>query len=1191
MKLDRRLIHLAWQARVALLGAIASGLAGGLLLIAQAWLLTGVLGDVFLANLTLQDVRTPLAWLLALIILRGALAWISDISASHAAARIKGELRKKVLEHLFARGPAHLRDEQTGEITHTITEGIETLDAYFAQYLPQIALSALIPLAICLVTFSIDPLSGLILLLTGPLIPFFMVLIGSQADAETKKQWQLLSRLSARFLDALQGLTTLKLLGRSKAFANELAHTNEQYRQKTMDVLRVTFLSALALELLATLSTALVAVQMGLRLLYGYISFEQAFFVLLLAPEFYAPLRQLGLRFHAGMAGAAAGGRIFALLEQPANVLRDACSVDSEPQHLSYSTQHATRNTLHFDHVSYTYPDGTSAITDLTFSLQPSTLTILTGPTGSGKSTIVNLLLGFIQPTSGQITRPSTFDLQPFGRLRASSSTNGLPPPIAWVPQTPYLFHDTVAANLRLVNPAASDAELIAAAQLAHADEFIRALPQGYETVIGERGERLSGGQAQRLALARAFLMDAPIVILDEPTAHLDALTEAAILASAHRLAANRIVLIITHRPATIAAADQVIRLKVESLKVEGLQVEKLHVESSPDLRPFDRLRAGTATFDLQLANLQPSNLQPATWLLSFLTPLAPRVLLSALLGFATIAAGVGLMGTSAYVIAAAALHPSIAALQVAIVGVRFFGLSRGVLRYLERLVSHDTTFRVLGRLRVWFYRAVEPLSPVALTDIHSGDLLGRAIGDINLLENFYVRSAAPPLVALLVAGVVSLIVGAFAWHLALALLVMLICQGLLIPLLLQTLGKTPGRQLLTARSHLNVLVVDALQGMADLLACRASERWQANIDAASQAVLAVQARMAQLNGLQNALGVGLSNLGMLLVVTLAIPLVNAGELEGVWLPVLALIALTSFEAVLPLPQAAAHLEAHRQSAARLLALAAQQPTGIAPVASTPIATPFTLNAEHISFTYPSISLSPYLPIFPALTDISFTLPPGKRLAIVGPSGSGKTTLLNLILGFLTPTSGHLSPSNLQPITAAISQRTYLFSDTIRANLLLARPDATPEQIEQAARAAQIHTWITSLPQGYDTWVGEHGLRISGGERQRVGIARALLQDAPLLLLDEPTANLDTATEAALLDALHVLMSERSVIWVTHRLVGMEWMDEILVLDGGRVVERGTHAELLSIGGRYSQMWQAQGELSNNFDSSFSSHE
>lgn len=1180
MKLDPRLLRLALLGRAALFFAILSGFVGGLLLIIQARVLTNVIDGVFLDGLTLGDVRNLLGILIVIVCSRSVFSLLGEVAANRVAGRVKVVLRHRLLAHIFELGPAHIREMQSGEFTHILSEGIESIDSYYSQYLPQVVLAVLIPASILFFILPLDLLSGFLLLLTGPLIPFFMTLIGSQADVQTKKQWQSLSRLSARFLDALQGLTTLKLLGRSKDFAAELAHASERYRQITMKVLRVTFLSSLTLEWLATISTALVAVQVGLRLLYGYINFEQAFFVLLLTPEFYLPLRTLGACFHAGMAGVAAGERIFQVLGQKTDVQSKIYSATSMVNQIAENTQY----TIRFERVSYTYPNGPQVLHNVTFDLQPSILTVLTGPTGSGKSTLVNLLLGFIQPTSGQIlverpTLPSTFDLSSGCSSYASNEIHRQQIPIAWVPQHPYLFNETVAANLRLVCPDASQADLIAAAQLAQADEFIQALPQGYDTVIGERGIRLSGGQMQRLALARAFLMNAPILVLDEPTAQLDSNTEALILRNLKHLAMERIVLLITHRPAAIAIAEQVIRLDVKCSQNKSFSAQP----SQPS--DFDFQRSTLSSPGFRASPFPSPNIHPLSWLSSLLIPFSGRIVLSVLLGFAAIVAGIGLMSTSAYILAAAALHPSIAALQVAIVGVRFFGLSRGVFRYLDRLISHDTTFRVLAHLRNWFFRTIEPLAPAGLTDIHSGDLLERVIADINTLENFYVRSVAPPLVAMLVGLMTSLLLWLFDPRLAVALLFFLILQGFASPTVLHSLAKSPGRQLVETRACLNVLLVDALQGMADLLACRAAEYWKVRVSVVSHKILAVQARMAHLRGLQKAFGVLLSNLALWTIVVLAIPLTSKGLFGGVWLPVLALIALTSFDAILPLPLAAAHLESHRQAAARLLTLAVQPPVVTEPSASSQLHLPITINANDLSFTYPRCDSS----FQPTLQGITFALPPGKRLAIVGPSGAGKTTLLNLLLRFYDlpkqsassfclnnlPFSAYSSTFLHQHI-AVISQHTYLFCATIRENLLLACPNAIDEQLDRAVHAAQLDMWIASLPQGYDTWIGEHGLCISGGERQRIAIARALLQDAPLLLLDEPTAHLDTLTEQAVLGDLHNLIGDRSVLWATHRLVGMEWMDEIIVLDGGCIIERGTHAELLTTGERYSQMWNMQ---------------
>ena len=582
MKLDRRLLSLAQDARILLAIALLAGAIAGVATVAQARFLSQIIDRAFLGAADLGQLGAPLRWFFLAILVRAAAAYGSDVAAIQVAAQVKQALRQRLLDHLFALGPLHARAERTGELAVVVTEGIDALDAYFSQYLPHLALAVLIPVAILAFVLPRDPLSGVVLFLTAPLIPLFMILIGSLADALTRQQWQTLSRLGAHFFDVLQGLPTLKLFGRSREQIAVIAQISERYRATTMGILRVTFLSALVLEWLATISTAVVAVTVGLRLLYGQLPFEQAFFVLILAPEFYQPLRSLGARFHAGAAGTEAAQRIFALLAiQPAlaaeTTAPDAAAIDhrskppiDEPQPSSSGAIHAasqpaTRRgslsspdarqlppAIAFEDVSYTYPAARSpALAGLTFTIPAGRITALVGPSGGGKSTIAHLLLRFLEPERGRIT----LDGAPLSAVAADAWRAR----VAWVPQLPYLFHDTIAANILLARPDASRDAVIAAARLAHAHEFIAALPAGYDTVIGERGARLSGGQAQRLALARAFLKDAPFLILDEASSHLDPEHAAALDDCIQRLAMNRTILIIAHRLNTVRRADQIV--------------------------------------------------------------------------------------------------------------------------------------------------------------------------------------------------------------------------------------------------------------------------------------------------------------------------------------------------------------------------------------------------------------------------------------------------------------------------------------------------------------------------------------------------------------------------------------------------------------------------------------------------------
>ena len=791
---------------------IALSALGGLVIVLQAYLLSASVDRVFLGGASrspgLGEVRTLLFLLLGVIFLRALLTWGRDTAAHRLAALIKLDLRDRLFAHLLAQGPLAGAREQTGEQTAVLTEGIESLEAYFAEYLPQLFVSALIPLTILLVILPADPLSGLVLLLTAPLMPLFMILIGRSAERLTERQFKQLSRMSGHFLDILQGLTTLKQLGQSKRQARNIAAISDQFRETTMSVLRVAFLSALVLELLATLSVAIIAVSIGLRLLAGNLTFALGFFILILAPEFYLPLRQLGQRFHAGMSGTAAAVRIYAMLETTSGEL---AAGNSERRPAPSLAEPLGETAIHLRHISVTYPDRERpALDDVSLTIEAGQTVALTGPSGAGKSTLAALLLRFVEPDAGQI--------RVGGRDLATIDAAQWRAQIAWVPQAPALFQGSIAGNIRLARPGASMDELTAAARLAHLHDFIRTLPAGYETEVGERGLRLSGGQVQRLALARAFLKDAPLLILDEPAAHLDAQTEAELQEATRTLMAGRTVLVIAHRRRTMETADQIIRLengKIAASHQRSTITDQHDIPDSQFSFPTPQSPLPNPHFPIS-SPPRPSAQSTLRRLLSFLKPYTARIALAVLLGALTIGSGVALLATSAYLISAAALQPSIADLSVAIVGVRAFGLSRGVLRYLERLVSHDVTFRVLAEIRVWFYTALEPLAPARLQDQGSGELLAHIVGDIQALQDFYVRALNPLLVALVAGAGVLLFFGAFAPQLALVMLLFFLLYGVALPWLVHTLAKRDAALLARTRAQLQARLVEGIQGMAD---------------------------------------------------------------------------------------------------------------------------------------------------------------------------------------------------------------------------------------------------------------------------------------------------------------------------------------------------------------------------------------
>jgi len=545
-------------ARHAIGAAVGLGLLSGFLLIAQAWLLARVIYAVVIDGMTLSYVMPWLWMMLAIFGLRAALAWLSEQAGFHAAAKLKEDIRSKLFRHLQALGPAYLYTKHSGELTATLVDAVEALDPYYSKYLPQTALAALIPLSILAFVLPADWQSALVFCITAPLIPFFMVIIGKGAERLNQKQWRKLSRMSAHFLDVLQGLTTLKLFNVSRQEAKVIAQISDKYRRSAMSVLRVAFLSSASLEFFSTISIAIVAVWMGFRLLWREMDAQQAFFILLLAPEFFLPLRKLGAGYHARLEAVGAVQGILKILNTP---------VPSNQAKVK-KIQDATRLSVKFEGVRFSYDGEEPALEGVSFSILPGQTVALVGASGAGKSTMINLLLGFIRPQQGRITINGIC----LDELQDEHWLSN----VAWVPQRPTIFYGTVADNIRLGKSEADLADVIKAARMANADAFIRQLPKSYETVLDEGGRRLSGGQRQQIAIARAFLKDAPLVVLDEATAHLDPQSQSRIQTAMTKLAEGRTMLMIAHRLATVREADRIIVLNEGRIAEQGSHDELL---------------------------------------------------------------------------------------------------------------------------------------------------------------------------------------------------------------------------------------------------------------------------------------------------------------------------------------------------------------------------------------------------------------------------------------------------------------------------------------------------------------------------------------------------------------------------------------------------------------------------------------
>jgi ATP-binding cassette, subfamily C, bacterial CydCD len=1214
------------RARIA--GATLAGLLSVLVGTARLALLGWVLGRL-LAGDSLRHLAWPVAGIAALIALRGVLEYGRAMVAHHTAARVQARLRGRLYQQITALGPAYFTQARTGDVILSVVEGVQQLEVYFGQYLPQLFVSALTPFLIFAIVAAIDlPLAGVIL--AAAVATFLLPALWHRWDSRhSLARSQAYKAYGAEFLDAIQGLRTLAAFGQSGARARLLEERGLSLFQATMWLLGANTMARGISDVCIALGAA-VALALGAhRVQAGSMELTALVVVLMLGVEIFRPLRELRVVLHQGMLGLSAARGIRDLLAAEPQVLdittrestTNGTAANEEPEVLGglrggaaplppdqnnrFTAIPTTAGppidpSITFEAVTFAYPGGRRpALRGLAFQVAAGERVGVVGASGAGKSTISRLLLRFADPTAGRVT-VGGHDLRDL-------SLHDLRRLLAVVSQDTYLFHGTVEDNLRMGRPDASPAELEAAARDANVHETIAALPQGYQTVVGERGVRLSGGQRQRIAIARALLRDAPILILDEALSSVDAESEAAIQEALDRLMRGRTTLIFAHRLSSIIGADRILVLDDGRVAESGTHAALMARDGV-----YRRLMAGQAggRRDGGLGEAAtegagsgeaiaaaggaggegeeaPAILRAAGpgWrevgriLFGLASGYHARLVTTFVLGVTRVAALIGVGLLSALVVRAVSRGAPTRALLVALLIV---APAAGVLHWLESWLAHDMAYRLLADMRMRFFRKLVALGPAYLSARRTGDLLGVATHDIELIEYFFAHTITPGLVAVLVPAVVLATLAVFGWPMAMA-VVPFLAYAALSPVLGRARIDRLSARAREASGELNAHAVDSVQGLAEIVAFQ--QEAHRGLALSARATAYTLARMPFLADLarQSALQDVATGLGGLAVTVVGAWLVASGRLEGAMLPLLTLLAMSAFVPVWEIAQVGRQL-ADTLAATRRVHAVHVEPVRIADGPGVTLPGPrrddATAIALHdVTFTYPGRRR-------PALASVSFTVPAGATVALVGPSGAGKTTIASLLLRFWDPERGAITLAghdlrawaleDLRRHIALVAQDTHLFNDTLGGNIRVARPDASPADLAAAIERAALGPLVAGLPEGLDTKVGERGMQLSGGQRQRVAIARAFLRDAPVLILDEATSHLDAVNEQVVQEALVSLARARTTIVIAHRLSTVRAADQIVVLDEGQIVEQGRHEDLLRRRGLYARLVSRQ---------------
>jgi ATP-binding cassette subfamily C protein CydCD len=1148
-------------------------------------LLGWLIGLIFLGQ-SADELVMPIIFAALVMLMRGIFEHWRTMTAHETSAIVQKQLRRRLFDKIVSLGPGYTGRQRSGELVLTLVDGIEQLETYFGEYLPQLFISALTPLMIFAFVAFLDFPVALILLVAA-----FVALAAPSAwhKFDTKRsleRQQAYAAFASDFLDGIQGLATLKSFGQSGSRTELLKKRSFELFRSTMWVLATNSLSRGITDTSIAVGAAAGLGYGAYRTMAGEMELTTLLIILMMGVEIFRPLRDLRTVLHQGMVGLSAAQGVYKILDAQPVVLEE---------HSGNSTTRLEPS-IDFDSVSFSYPEHSHIVHNcLNFNISKGERVGIVGSSGCGKSSIVKLLLRFHDPGQGSISIG--------GKDLRNITLDQLRREISVVHQDTFLFHGTIEENIRMGNPEASETEITDAARNANIHEFVTTLPDRYKTIIGEKGIKLSGGQRQRIAIARALLRDTPILILDEALSAVDAENEYVIQQALDRLMKNRTTLVLAHRLSSIIKCDRILVMDqgrvVESghhealMKKDGiysaLMNEQVREAELKELGNGEEesmfVNNGTVEqIDESLRDLPTEGIIKAeglNWkqlifeLMRHIMPWKGRLLLTFCFGVLRVLAFIGVGIFSALIVLALKNGTDF---TFQLIGLMVVASLSGILHWIESWVAHDMAFRLLAEMRINVFRKLDKLAPAYLVRRRTGDLMGIATQDVELVEYFFAHTVAPVFVSILIPAAVITVMTTVSFWMALTLLPFLLAVGFS-PLLMRGKVDRLGSKAREAAGELSAHAIDTIQGIAEIVAFQQGFNRGKVFEELTNRHISLRLPFFRELTLQTTLLEVLTGWGGLAVVSTGALLTANGSFDAGLLPLLTILAMSAFLPVSEIAQIGRQLADTLGATRRVYALE-NEPVVIADgdgEASSDLSSGCSF--QNVSFSYPGRSIR-------VLQNLNFEIPVGKTLALVGPSGAGKTSLAQLLMRFWDPDKGSISLNgielrdykleDLRSRIALVAQDTYLFNNSLRENILVAKPDATELELSEAVKLSALSEVVESMPDGLETIVGERGASLSGGQRQRVAIARAFLKDAPFLILDEATSHLDALSEHTVHRALNLLKTNRTTIIIAHRLSTIRDADRIIVLHEGRMVETGTHNELLQKTGLYRQLVSKQ---------------